>query len=63
LNEAYYGEEAQENLRLGGGTSRRYTLHDASHRLDRGRVRRNPAAVLRVGDTLRRVRYKLARGR
>lgn len=58
--EAYFGEEAQENLRLGGGKRRRFTLLDADRRLVGGRVRRNPGAVLRVAETRRRIVYKLA---
>jgi hypothetical protein len=58
-DEAYYGEEARENMRLGGGKSRVYTLHDASHRLVGGRLHRNLGAVLRVRETVRRVAFKV----
>jgi hypothetical protein len=58
-DEAYYGEEARENLRLGGGKTRVYTLHDASHRLVDGRLRRNLGSVLRVRETVRRAAYKV----
>ncbi|HZQ80552.1 MAG TPA: hypothetical protein VFB25_01095 [Gaiellaceae bacterium] len=61
LNEAYFGAEAQENMRLAGGKTRMYTLHDASHRLVAGRLRRNHGAIMRWRDVLRRIAYKLRR--
>lgn len=62
---AYYGDEASENLRLAGGSRNRYTLLDASHRLTKDLdLRRNPWAPLRIGETGRRVAWKLGyRGR
>jgi hypothetical protein len=59
LNEAYYGAEAQENFALGGGKRRIYTLHDASHRLVGGKLRRNHGALFRSRDTMRRIAYKV----
>lgn len=57
---AYYGPEAVSNLRLAGSSRRIYTLHDASHRLTADlRIRRNLAATLRAGETLRKVKWKL----
>lgn len=61
-DEAYYGEEAQENLRLAGGKGRRFTLHDASHSLVNGRVRRNVGSLLRARETLRKTAFKLGLG-
>jgi len=60
-DEAYYGDEAAENLRLGGGKQRTYTLHDASHRLVDGRLRRHYGATLRARETARKVGWKLGR--
>lgn len=59
MDEAYYGEEAARNLELAGGKSRLYTLHDASHVLRGGKLRRNPGAPLRWRETLRKVAWKL----
>ena len=60
--QAYYGEEAARNIELAGGRRHIYTRHDASHRLlPNGVVRRNPAAVLRSGETMRKVAWKLGR--
>ena len=58
-DEAYHGEEATENLRVGGGRHRLYTLHDASHtmRAD-GRLVRNYRSMLRVRATVRRTRSR-----
>jgi hypothetical protein len=62
--EAYYGAEAEENLRLGGGKRRRYTLHDATHRLTVDlELRRNLGAVLRVRETARKAAWKLSTAR
>jgi hypothetical protein len=60
-DEAYYGDEAQENLRLGGGKRHRYTLGDASHLLMPTGVRRHLGAVLRVRERLRKAAWKLGR--
>jgi len=59
-DEAYYGAEAARNLELAGGTSRRYTLHDASHlmRADLS-IRRNPGSILRARETARKIGWKL----
>lgn len=57
--EAYYGEEAARNLELAGGKSRLYTLHDASHVLRGGRLRRNPGAPLRWRENVRKAGWKL----
>jgi len=57
--EAYYGDEASRNLELAGGKSRLYTLHDASHVLRGGRLRRNPGAPLRWRENVRKVGWKL----
>ncbi len=57
--EAYYGEEAARNLELAGGKSRVYTLHDASHVLRGGRLRRNPGAPLRWRENVRKAAWKL----
>lgn len=57
---AYYGPEADSNIRLAGGKSHIYTLLDASHRMRADlTIRRNPVAVLRVGETMRKVKWKL----
>ena len=57
---AYYGAEAARNVELAGGGRRLFTLHDASHRLLADhRLRRNPGALLRGGETLRKVKWKL----
>ncbi len=63
IEEAYYGEEAQRNLALAGGKRHLYTLHDASHVLRNGRLRRNPGAPLRWRETARKAAWKLRRGR
>lgn len=57
--EAYYGDEAARNLQLAGGKSRLYTLHDASHVLRGGRLRRNPGAPLRWRENVRKAGWKL----
>jgi hypothetical protein len=61
MEEAYYGEEAARNLELVGGKSHLYTLHDASHLLRGGKLRRNPGAPLRWRENLRKVAWKLRR--
>jgi hypothetical protein len=58
-DEAYYGEEATRNLQLAGGKRRLYTLHDASHVLRGGRLRRNPGAPLRWREHARKAAWKL----
>jgi hypothetical protein len=58
-DEAYYGEEAARNLELAGGKSRLYTLHDVSHVLRDGRVRRNLGAPLRWRENARKAAWKL----
>ena len=58
-DEAYYGEEAARNLELAGGKGRLYTLHDASHVLRGGRLRRNPGAPLRWRENVRKAGWKL----
>jgi hypothetical protein len=59
--EAYYGAEAGANLGAGGGKSRIYTLHDASHRLVDGTLRRNLGSILRARETARKAAWKLGR--
>jgi hypothetical protein len=59
-DEAYYGAEAQENLRLGGGKRHRYTLADASHLMTPTSTRRHLGSILRTRERLRKVRWKLA---
>jgi hypothetical protein len=58
-DEAYYGEEAARNRELAGGKAHLYTIHDASHVLRGGRVRRNPRAPLRWRETVRKAAWKL----
>jgi len=58
-DEAYYGEEAARNLELAGGKSHIYTLHDASHVLRDGRLRRNPGARFRWRENVRKAGWKL----
>jgi hypothetical protein len=60
-SEVYYGEEAARNLELAGGKSHIFTIHDASHVLVDGRLRRNPGATLRVRENLRKAAWKLGR--
>ncbi len=57
--DAYLGAEAARNVELAGGPRNLYSIADASHRLRGGRVRRNPWAAMRVGDRVRRARWKL----
>ncbi len=61
MDEAYYGEEAARNLELAGGKSRLYTLHDASHVLRGGKLRRNLGAPLRWRETVRKLAWKLGK--
>jgi hypothetical protein len=58
-NEAYYGDEAARNLELAGGKSHLYTIHDASHSLVDGRLRRNLGATLRARENVRKAAWKL----
>jgi hypothetical protein len=60
-DEAYYGAEAARNLELAGGKSHLYTLHDASHLLRGGNLRRNPGAPLRWREHVRKLAWKLGR--
>jgi hypothetical protein len=61
IQEAYYGEEAARNLELAGGKSHLYTLHDASHVLRSGRLRRNFGAPLRWRENVRKLAWKAGR--
>ena len=63
MQEAYYGEEAARNIELAGGKDHLYTLHDASHLLRGGKLRRNPGAPLRWRENLRKLAWKLRIGR
>jgi hypothetical protein len=65
----WYGAEAQRNLRLLGGTERRYYVTDATHVVSRGRVRanRHPSRLIRAAwrsrglrPALRMLHYTLA---
>ena len=58
-DEAYYGEEAARNLELAGGKGHLYTLHDASHVLRGGKLRRNLGAPLRWRENVRKLAWKL----
>jgi hypothetical protein len=57
--EAYLGDEAAVNHALVGGKSHLYSMRDASHRLRHGRFEPNPWAIGRIGDRVRRARWKL----
>jgi hypothetical protein len=59
MDEAYYGEEAARNLELAGGKGHLYTLHDASHVLRDGKLRRNLGAPLRWRENVRKVSWKM----
>jgi glycosyltransferase involved in cell wall biosynthesis len=60
LDEAYYGDEAKHNERLAGGREHIYSLHDASHRLIRGRgVYRYWGSVFRAREQARKARVKI----
>jgi hypothetical protein len=57
---AHFGAEAARNFELAGGSSRLFTIFDASHRLDAHlRVRRHLAATLRVRESARKAAWKL----
>ena len=58
MDEAYYGEEAARNLELAGGKGHVYTLHDASHVLRDGKLRRNLGAPLRWRENVRKLAWK-----
>jgi hypothetical protein len=58
-DEAYYGQEAARNLELAGGKGHLFTMHDASHVLRDGRLRRNPGAPLRWRENVRKAAWKL----
>lgn len=59
-DEAYYGEEAKENVRLAGGRGRIYTLHDASHKMRADlSIHRNLGSVLRARETVRKIGCKV----
>jgi hypothetical protein len=59
MDEAYYGEEAARNLELAGGKGHVYTLHDASHVLRGGKLRRNLGAPLRWRENVRKLGWKV----
>jgi hypothetical protein len=61
VEETYYGEDAARNLELAGGKSRLYTLHDASHVLRRGSLRRNWGAAFRWRENVRKLAWKAGR--
>jgi hypothetical protein len=62
-DEAHFGEEAEANFALTGGSRTIFTIHDASHRLTaNGSVRRNLGAVFRARETARKAAWKLRRG-
>jgi hypothetical protein len=59
-DEAYYGVEARRNLAVGGGKSRVYTLHDASHKMHADlSIHRNLGSILRTRETVRKIGWKL----
>jgi hypothetical protein len=60
FEEAHFGSEARRNEELAGGTSRIYTIYDASHRLRAdGSVRRHVGSTLRAREQLRKATWKL----
>jgi hypothetical protein len=61
MQEAYYGKEAAQNIDLAGGKSHLYTLHDASHVLRGGKLRRNVGAPLRWRENVRKLAWKAGR--
>ena len=61
MDEAYYGEEAARNIELAGGKGHLYTLHDASHVLRDGKLRRNLGAPLRWRENVRKLAWKLGK--
>jgi hypothetical protein len=62
-DEAHFGEEAEANFALTGGSKTIYTIHDASHRLTaKGEVRRNLGSVFRSRETMRKLSWKLRNG-
>jgi hypothetical protein len=61
MDEAYYGEEAAWNRTLVGGSDHVFTIHDASHRLTPGGMRRNHGSMFRARETARKAAWKLGR--
>jgi hypothetical protein len=59
MHEVYYGAESARNLELAGGKNHLYTLHDASHVLRDGRLRRNLGAPLRWRENVRKLAWKV----
>jgi hypothetical protein len=60
FEEAHFGGEALRNEELAGGSSRAYTILDASHRLrPDGTVRRHAGATLRFRERARKAAWKL----
>ncbi len=47
------------NLELAGGKEHIYTLHDASHVLRGGKLRRYHPSLMRWRETLRKIAWKL----
>ena len=63
FEEAHFGGEAARNHELAGGSSRIYTIYDASHRMTAGgTVRRHVGAWLRTRERARKAVWKLAHG-
>ena len=61
FEEAHFGGEALRNEELAGGSSRAYTIFDASHRLrPDGSVRRHAGSILRARERARKAAWKLA---
>ena len=59
-DEAHFGDEAEANYALTGGSSTIYTINDASHRLTASlAVKRKLGSVLRAKETARKVSWKL----
>ena len=63
-DEAHHGPEAERNRSLAGGSRHLYTIHDASHRLDRGSARaaqhrRLLRAARPLGRPLWRIRHRV----
>jgi hypothetical protein len=61
MSEAYYGAEASWNGALVGGADHVYTIHDATHRLLPGEMRRNYGSIFRARETARKIGWKLGR--
>ena len=61
FEEAHFGPEAARNHALAGGSSRIYTIYDASHVLTAGgTVRRHVGSLLRTRERARKAVWKLA---